>query len=97
MTDDSVRVTHTLNGRTQPDDQATRGELTHFYLRVIRRTAVGAERRVRRIIARAGVNGLFDEPAHLEGSRAISRYLADMTKSRIIGISRRIYQGTQSW
>ncbi len=71
----AVQITHTVNGRAQPDDEAGRDELARLFLRVIRQTAIGAETRVGRLLAERGVDGVFAELARIEGSRATSRYL----------------------
>ena len=70
-----VQVIHTVNGRSQPDDEESHDELARLFLRVIRLTAIGAEPRVDRLLAERGVDGVLDELAHIEGSRANSRYL----------------------
>ena len=70
-----VQVTHTVNGRSQRDGEESHDALARLFLRVIRLTAIGAEPRVSRILAERGVYGVLDELAHIEGSRANSRYL----------------------
>jgi hypothetical protein len=79
--DGTVQVTHTVNGRAQTDDADSREELARLFLRVIRQTAVGAERRVGRILAQSGVDEVFDELAHVEGSRAVARYLTALLRA----------------
>ena len=75
-----LTVSHTVNGRDQPDDARSREELADLFLRVIRSTAVGADQRVRRILARAGVDGVLDELDYVEGSTASSRYLTALLR-----------------
>ena len=75
-----VTVSHTVNGRDQPDDARSREELADLFLRVIRSTAVGVDQRVRRMLAEAGVNGVLDELDYVEGSTATSRYLTALLR-----------------
>jgi hypothetical protein len=85
----AVQITHTVNGRAQPDDAESREELARLFLRVIRRMGVGAEQRVGRILAQAGVEGVFDELDHLEGSRVNSRYLTQLLRSGDLDVAAR--------
>lgn len=71
-----VQVAHTVNGRSQRDDQESHDELARLFLRVIRRTGIGADQRVGRILAQRGVDGVLDELAYIEGSRTNSEYMA---------------------
>ena len=75
-----VQVTHTVNGRSQRDDEESRDELARLFLQVIRVTALDAEPCVGRILAERGVDGVLDELAHIEGSRATSRYLTALVQ-----------------
>ncbi len=76
----AVTVSHTVNGRDQPDDPTSREALARLFLRVIRSTAIGADQRVRRILARAGVDGVLDELDYVEGSASNSRYLTALLR-----------------
>ena len=76
----AVTVSHTVNGRDQPDDATGREELARLFLRVIRSTAIGADQRVRRILARTGVDGVLDELDYVEGSASNSRYLTALLR-----------------
>ena len=73
--DGRVRLTHTVNGRDQPDDADAREELARIFLQAIRRTGIGAEARVGRLLAAGGVDRVFDDLAAFESSTAVSRYL----------------------
>ena len=77
---EAVQVTHTVNGRNQLNDPTSREELARLFLRVIRRTAFGAEQRVGRILAQVGVDGVFEELAHLDGSSSSDRYLTELLR-----------------
>jgi hypothetical protein len=70
-----VRLTHTVNGRDQPDDADARQELARIFLQAIRRTGIGAEARVGRLLAAGGVDRVFADLAAFESSTAVSRYL----------------------
>lgn len=74
-TDGGVRVTHTVNGRDQPDDADARDELSRLLLQAIRRTGIGAEARVGRLLAAGGPERVFEDLAAFESSAAVSRYL----------------------
>jgi hypothetical protein len=73
--DGRVRLTHTVNGRDQPDDADARQELARIFLQAIRRTGIGAEARVGRLLAAGGVDRVFEDLAAFESSSAVSRYL----------------------
>ena len=78
-------VTHTVNGRDQSDDEENREELARLFRLVVRRTAVGAERRVGRLLARSGVTGVLDELDYLVGSSANTRYLTELLRQGNLG------------
>ena len=73
--DGGVQITHTVNGRAQPDDADGRAELAQLFLQTMRRTGIGAQARVGRLLAAGGVDRVFEELAAIESGRAVSQYL----------------------
>ncbi len=72
--DGGVQITHTVNGRTQSDDADGREELAQLFLQTIRRTGIGAQARVGRLLAAGGGDRVFEEIAAIESNRAVSQY-----------------------
>ena len=64
-----------VNGRRVDVSEIDREWLADVIARIVRETGVDAERRVGRILARDGVNGVLDEVDLIESSSSKTRYL----------------------
>lgn len=74
----ALEITHTVNGRTQPAGAASDEELARLFARVIQRTGIGVEMRVRRLLSTRGVDSVLEAAGDVEGSRVVRRYLDEL-------------------
>ncbi len=74
----NLEYTYRVNGKNVEFDNQARRAFSDQLLDVFRRTGLNAEARVARILRTSGVNGVFEEINHLEGSSVHSRYFTEL-------------------
>lgn len=67
-----------VNGKAVTFDDAARKDFAEVLLKVFRTSGLNADKRVARILRQSGVEGVFDEINHLEGSNAHLRYFTEL-------------------
>jgi len=74
------------NGQSQKIDQSARAWMADIYSALIRKSGMGAQERVARILHRHGVNGVLEDVSRLESPWVQQEYLAELIDSdRLVG------------